>query len=133
MSATSSVRDSASTHRSMTSDPLVHLAEHGESRRQEFLDKVLFWNACDPERKLADFQAYYSAARSHAALDGHSPLTFAGESQWRPDDEFETDRHVAPAGANQLRDCFRSLSLVSNRLTASRVDIRHPFVSLPLG
>ena len=31
------------------------------------------------ERKLADFQAYYNAARSHASLAGHSPLTFAGE------------------------------------------------------
>lgn len=28
------------------------------------------------ERKLADFQSYYNAARGHAALDGHTPLTF---------------------------------------------------------
>jgi hypothetical protein len=46
--------------------------------RREFLDHVLFWNARDRERKLADFQAYYNAARSHASLEGHSPLTFAG-------------------------------------------------------
>jgi transposase InsO family protein len=46
--------------------------------RREFLDHVLFWNAGDLERKLADFQAYYNAARSHASLAGHSPLTFAG-------------------------------------------------------
>jgi hypothetical protein len=39
---------------------------------------VLFWNAGDLERKLADFQAYYNAARSHASLEGHTPLTFAG-------------------------------------------------------
>jgi hypothetical protein len=39
---------------------------------------VLFWNARDLERKLADFQAYYNAARSHASLEGHTPLTFAG-------------------------------------------------------
>jgi putative transposase len=45
--------------------------------RREFLDQVLFWNACDLERKLADFQAYYNAARSHASLEGHTPLTFA--------------------------------------------------------
>jgi hypothetical protein len=31
--------------------------------RQEFLDHVLFWNACDLERKLADFQTYANAAR----------------------------------------------------------------------
>jgi len=32
-----------------------------------FLDQVLFWNAREPERTLADFQAYYNAARSHAS------------------------------------------------------------------
>ena len=46
--------------------------------RREFLDHVLFWNARDLEQKLAEFQLYYNAARSHAALDGHTPLTFAG-------------------------------------------------------
>ena len=46
--------------------------------RREFLDHVLFWNARDLERKLADFQTYYNAARSHASLEGHTPLTFAG-------------------------------------------------------
>ena len=45
--------------------------------RREFLDHVLFWNARDLERKLADFQAYYNGARSHASLEGHTPLTFA--------------------------------------------------------
>jgi len=45
--------------------------------RREFLDHVLFWNARDLERKLAEFQSYYNAARSHAALDGRTPLTFA--------------------------------------------------------
>ena len=44
--------------------------------RREFLDHVLFWNACDLERKLAEFQAYYNAARSHASLQGQTPLTF---------------------------------------------------------
>jgi hypothetical protein len=46
--------------------------------RREVLDQVLFWNARDRERKLADFQAYYHAARSHASLHGHTPSTFAG-------------------------------------------------------
>jgi hypothetical protein len=46
-----------------------------QSRR--CLDHVLFWNAGDLERKLTDFQAYDNAARSHASLEGHTPLTFA--------------------------------------------------------
>jgi len=45
--------------------------------RREFLDHVLFWNARDLERKLADFQAYYNPARNHASLEGHTPVTFA--------------------------------------------------------
>ena len=46
--------------------------------RREFLDDVPFWNARDLERKLADFQAYYNAARGHASLQGHTPLIVAG-------------------------------------------------------
>jgi transposase InsO family protein len=45
--------------------------------RREFLDQALFWNARDLERKLAEFQVYYNAARGHASLEGHTPLTFA--------------------------------------------------------
>lgn len=52
--------------------------------RREFLDHVLFWNDRDPERKLAEFQRYYNAARSHASLDGQTPLTFAGKSSPMP-------------------------------------------------
>ena len=63
--------------------PLVPLSHPFVERlvgtmRREFLDHVLFWNAGDLERKLADFQAYYNAARSHASLEGHTPLTFPG-------------------------------------------------------
>ena len=47
--------------------------------RRECLDHVLCWNAGDLERKLADFQAYYNAARSHASWEGYTPLGFAGE------------------------------------------------------
>ena len=46
--------------------------------RREFLDHVLFWNARDLERKLAEFQVYYNAARGHASLDGRTPLTLTG-------------------------------------------------------
>jgi hypothetical protein len=45
--------------------------------RREFLDQVLFWNAGALERKLANFQTCYNAARSHASLEGHAPMTFA--------------------------------------------------------
>ena len=45
--------------------------------RREFLDHVLFWNARDLERTLADFQAYDNEVRNHASLKGHTPLTFA--------------------------------------------------------
>ena len=47
--------------------------------RRECLDHVLCWNAGDLERKLADFQASYNAARSHASWEGYTPLGFAGE------------------------------------------------------
>ena len=82
--------------------------------RREFLDHVLFWNAPDLERRLADFQTYCNASRSHASLEGHTPLTFASgrtaalpistmcvgsltagtwsSSQSRSDNEFETDK-----------------------------------------
>ena len=76
--------------------------------RREFLDHVLFWNARALERKLAEFQAYYNEVRSHASLTfagGHTVaraelnnvrwVPTAGtwsSSQWRPDNEFETDR-----------------------------------------
>jgi putative transposase len=52
--------------------------------RREFLDHVPCWNASDLERKLAEFQGYYNAARSHASLDGHTPLTFAGNPSREP-------------------------------------------------
>ena len=53
---------------------------------REFLDHVLFWNASDLERKLAEFQAYYNGARSHASLEGHTPLTFAAGDRAAPAD-----------------------------------------------
>src|SRR6516225_7405478 len=59
--------------------------------RREFLDHVLYWNGRDLERKLNEFQVYYNAARSHASLDGHTPLTFAG------------GHTMAPANLNHVR------------------------------
>jgi transposase InsO family protein len=49
-------------------------------------------HVADLERKLADFQTYYNAARSHASLDGHTPVTFASGR-----------RTVAHADLNQVR------------------------------
>jgi hypothetical protein len=54
--------------------------------RREFLDHVLFWNARDLERKLAEFQVYYNAARGHASLDGHTPLAFSSRHTMVPAD-----------------------------------------------
>src|SRR5205814_8155492 len=59
--------------------------------RREFLDHVLFWNARDLERKLAAFQAYYNAARSHPSLEGHTPLAFG------------SGQRVAPGNLNHVR------------------------------
>jgi transposase InsO family protein len=69
--------------------------------RREFLDHVLFWNARDLERKLADFQTYYNAARRHASLEGHTPVGFASG---RPVARAELDqaRWVSHWGLVQL-------------------------------
>ena len=54
--------------------------------RREFLDHVLFWNACDLKRKLVEFQSYYNVARSHASLNGRTPLTFTDQRSVLPAD-----------------------------------------------
>jgi len=59
--------------------------------RREFLDHVLFWNARDLERTLAEFQASYNATRSHSSLAGDTPLNFAG------------GHTVVPADLNKVR------------------------------
>jgi len=41
--------------------------------RRECLDKTLFWNERDLERKLTDFKDYYNRYRSHDSLDGVTP------------------------------------------------------------
>jgi len=48
--------------------------------RREFLDHILFWNAGDLERKLADFQTYYNHHRTHRSLGGDTPTEFAEET-----------------------------------------------------
>jgi hypothetical protein len=44
-------------------------------------DLLCLWNAGDFERTLPDFQAYFNAASSRASLEGHKPLTFAGDTR----------------------------------------------------
>ena len=41
--------------------------------RREYLDRTLFWNELDLERKLADFAGYYNQHRAHNSLDGSTP------------------------------------------------------------
>lgn len=41
--------------------------------RREYLDRVLFWNASDLERKLNTFKDYLNEHRVHSALDGQTP------------------------------------------------------------
>jgi putative transposase len=77
--------------------------------RREFLDHVLFWNARDLERKLTEFQVYYNAARSHASLEGYTPLTFA------------TKQRAAPADLNQVR--WRSHVTVQGAVQGDRIGV----------
>ncbi len=41
--------------------------------RREYLDRVLFWNSSDLERKLNAFKDYYNGYRVHASLEGRTP------------------------------------------------------------
>jgi hypothetical protein len=42
--------------------------------RREYLDRSLFWTAVDLESKLSEFRDYYNQHRSHAALQGKTPI-----------------------------------------------------------
>jgi putative transposase len=46
--------------------------------RREYLDRVLFWNRGDLERKLGCFRDYYNRIRVHASLGGKPPLLAGG-------------------------------------------------------
>jgi putative transposase len=41
--------------------------------RREYLDRTLFWNRSDLERKLASYQTYYNHHRCHTGLAGVTP------------------------------------------------------------
>jgi putative transposase len=46
--------------------------------RRELLDQVLFWNASDLGRKLADFRQYSNTHRVHTALASNTPSDRSG-------------------------------------------------------
>lgn len=49
--------------------------------REELLDRVLFWNQLDLERKLSAFRAYYNRYRVHSGIDGIPPAEQGGQCQ----------------------------------------------------
>ena len=48
--------------------------------RREFLDRTLFWNATDLERKLETLRQYYNTHRVHSSLDGDTPSEITSET-----------------------------------------------------
>ena len=48
--------------------------------RREYLDRMLFWNAADLKRKLAQFGDYYNTQRVHRSLAGATPAQHAAAS-----------------------------------------------------
>jgi hypothetical protein len=75
--------------------------------RREFLDHVLFWNGCDLERKLAEFQTYYNAARCHASFGGPHAA------------DLRRQKHGSSSDLNQVRwsPIPETLSSSDRRLT----------------
>ena len=51
--------------------------------RREYLDRVPFWTAIDPERKLATFQRYYNEQRAHQGLGGAFPAVARAKNNAR--------------------------------------------------
>jgi len=46
--------------------------------RREYLDRTLFWNQSDLERKLENYKAYYNQHRCHSGLAGATPAERSG-------------------------------------------------------
>jgi putative transposase len=49
-----------------------------ETLRREYLDRTLFWNRSDLERKLENYKAYYNQYRYHSGLAGATPAQCSG-------------------------------------------------------
>jgi hypothetical protein len=57
----------------------VEFFDHTTIRR-EYLDRLLFWNASDLERKLNAFKEYYNnGSRIHQSLNQQTPEEAAGK------------------------------------------------------
>lgn len=41
--------------------------------RRELIDKILFWNSIDLQKKLEDFRNYYNESRCHSSINGSTP------------------------------------------------------------
>jgi putative transposase len=52
--------------------------------RREYLDRTLFWNGGDLERKPAHYQAYYNHHRCHTGLAGATPDDRSGFPHRQP-------------------------------------------------
>jgi transposase InsO family protein len=48
--------------------------------RREYLDHLLFWNAVDLEKKLAEFRVYFNRYRVHSSLSGDTPAEFSKDA-----------------------------------------------------
>ncbi len=46
--------------------------------RREYLDRTLFWNQSDLQRKLENYKAYYNQHRCHSGLAGATPAQRSG-------------------------------------------------------
>ena len=65
--------------------PYTPLSHHFTERligtiHREFLDHILFWNAVELERKLADFQTYHNHHLTRSPLGGDTPAESAGDT-----------------------------------------------------
>jgi hypothetical protein len=61
--------------------------------REELLDRVLFWNQLDLERKLSAFRIYYNRYRVHSGIDGIPPEQEQGHHRTLPLTEFRWMSH----------------------------------------
>ena len=52
--------------------------------RREYLDRTLYWNTKDLERKLADFRHYYNRERPLQSLDSETRAISSAEAKMQP-------------------------------------------------
>jgi putative transposase len=74
--------------------------------RREYLDRVIFWNTVDLNRKLGEFKDYYNTSRVHRAQAGTTPALRAGESA------FVTARLEQYGWRNHCRGLFQTPAAV---------------------